>query len=570
MSFVLNAYISARDAASAPQNLQVKTSAFTTAPEYVDALLFGYSWSGAADRASTVSYTYDASFNGGSKISLAAQRAALEGMQHYSDVANIHFTPGTINSELQFSRADLPADSDGEVLGIAYTLTTGTNIAKVEVQLDNDYTNEQAVRGQLGYQVMMHELGHAIGLKHPFDSDSGNGTTLDSAFDSWDYTIMSYTAGTLVSDSNYATGLMALDIAAAQYLYGANMSYHTGNDLYLFDGSKKAFAIWDAGGTDSIVASVSNVDVLINLSENVATGTHADISHIGSSVFSPAIGVDIEYAKGANGNDTIYGGTIANTLLGHLGNDSIEGMGGNDTLYGGQGIVDLVDGSDTIFGGDGLDLIYGNAGNDSLYGGSDATDAAIENDTIYGGFGSDQLFGGAGDDQLYGGGAAGDPRDPGDTIYGGQGADTIIGNGGDDVIYGGDGTVDTTDGNDVIYGGFGNDTIYGNAGDDVIWSNQGNDYIVGGGGRDYYVFYNDSGIDSIFQYENPGNNLGDTIYVLEFVNGTSIATPQDMLSRITYVGTHAEIDLGKGNMVLVYGLGDSHLTVSDFFVYGLS
>ena len=50
---------------------------------------------------------------------------------------------------------------------------------------------------------------------------------------------------------------MVFDIAAIQYIYGANNNYKTGDDTYTFDPTKPFFkTIWDAGGKDTI--SVSN------------------------------------------------------------------------------------------------------------------------------------------------------------------------------------------------------------------------------------------------------------------------------------------------------------------------
>ena len=49
---------------------------------------------------------------------------------------------------------------------------------------------------------------------------------------------------------------MALDIAALQYLYGANQGFATGNDTYLLKNINEPgtfyTCIWDAGGVDTI------------------------------------------------------------------------------------------------------------------------------------------------------------------------------------------------------------------------------------------------------------------------------------------------------------------------------
>ncbi len=53
--------------------------------------------------------------------------------------------------------------------------------------------------------------------------------------------------------SYHPTTPMVLDIAAIQYLYGANTTYHAGDDIYTFDDTTTYHeTIWDAGGSDTI------------------------------------------------------------------------------------------------------------------------------------------------------------------------------------------------------------------------------------------------------------------------------------------------------------------------------
>ena len=130
--------------------------------------------------------------------------------------------------------------------------------------------------GGYGFGTMVHELGHGLGLAHPHDH--GGGSTIwpgvTGLFDSYGtnnlnqgiFTVMSYNPGWdqaqdpsdngLITDG-YVAGPMAFDIAAIQYLYGANMSYHTGADTYTLPDVNAPgtywTSIWDAGGIDQIV-----------------------------------------------------------------------------------------------------------------------------------------------------------------------------------------------------------------------------------------------------------------------------------------------------------------------------
>ncbi|MGV2390509.1 MAG UNVERIFIED_CONTAM: hypothetical protein LVR29_26595 [Microcystis novacekii LVE1205-3] len=81
---------------------------------------------------------------------------------------------------------------------------------------------------------------------------------------------------------------------------------------------------------------------------------------------------------GLNGNDSLTGGSLADTIYGGDDNDNFFGLGGDDVLNGGTG-------DDFFDGGSGNDYAFGNIGNDTLFGGSG-------NDFFDGGAGADGQF----------------------------------------------------------------------------------------------------------------------------------------------------------------------------------
>lgn len=416
--------------------------------------------------------------------------------------------------------------------------------------------------GSLGNMTVLHELGHALGLKHPFDAGLGQ-SKLPGVLDNPENTVMTY--------NNYldsAQTFMRYDIAALQQMYGANYSTNSGNTIYKWDGStgetfvngvgqgqpnngKIFLTIWDGGGTDTYDMRNFDGNSVIDLNPGesskfslaqLARG-NSDTAFAASNVYNAfqygsSTRSLIENAIGGSGNDRILGNQAANELDGGSGNDILYGGAGRDTLYGGAGhdrlygeagddVIAGGDGLDTIVGGDGSDLVYGEAGNDYILGeagvdhlgggaGDDVLSGGADGDYLYGEDGHDTLYGDAGNDILYGqagndvlGGGAGDDQLSGgdgvDVLWGEDGNDALGGDAGDDHVHGGAGQ-------DSLYGGSGNDSLYGEAGDDVIAGGDGFDTIVGGDGSD--LVYGEAGNDYILGeagVDHLGGGAGDDV-----------------------------------------------------------
>ena len=181
--------------------------------------------------------------------------------------------------------------------------------------------------------ILIHELGHALGLKQPFDDGGNDRPTFTElgigAYDDGHWTVMSYD-NTNPSSLSYghATTPMPLDILAIQHIYGPNLTYHTGNDIYrLADGQVRT--IWDAGGIDTIdgASLSSSIDLLLE------GGTVNYFGYAGA--IGIAFDVTIEKAIGSRYSDTLVGNEADNAIVGGAGNDSITGGDGNDILDGG-------------------------------------------------------------------------------------------------------------------------------------------------------------------------------------------------------------------------------------------
>ena len=449
-------------------------------------------------------------------------RIILETMGAFEDVANISFTETDNRNTANISWASLDdSDSDG-YLGWAYVPLSqnGNHAGITTINFGSYFSNTMEADGVLDlgsyyFLTFIHELGHSLGLGHPHGSNNYYGTFsgVDSSSDGGDnglnaspYTVMTYNdvdansyVPNSISYSGFSTNLGAFDIAAIQYLYGANESTNSGDDIYELTTSLNGYqCIWDVGGEDTIDATNASAATTIDLRNatlNNETGGGGFVSKIDSDYVgytiaygtsSNSISCIIENATGSNYDDVITGNSSANILKGERGADTLHGGKGADTLRGGLGL-------DTLYGNSGADIIYGGADADTISGGSAA-------DTLYGDNGDDTIYGGTGADKLYGG--KGDDSLNGDSAF-----DTLFGNSGDDTLRGGKGS-------DTLNGGTGSDTLFGNTGDDTIHGGGDADIISGGGGVD--TIYGDSGsdnikggggIDTIF-----GGTAADTLY----------------------------------------------------------
>lgn len=385
----------------------------------VEALLAGseYVWSAQVGSPITLTYSFmtaPPSYGSGRQLSTfqpfsenmqAATRLALAEFSEAAGLTFIEVADSGETAQIRFATSEQP----GPRIGYAYY--PGTGQADGDVWLDNtDALTLDPTPGTWGFKVLLHEIGHAVGLRHPGDYSStffcpnagGSGPFLPDNLDNTFFSVMSYRSGM----ADPADSLGPLDVDALRYLYGPGTG---GGDSGIFVGS---------GAPDLYVGTATR---------NYAEGGD------GSDVF--ALGAGSDMGLGGSGEDTLSGGSGSDVLYGNIGLDLLSGGAGNDILYGGQnagvpsggeaGVPAYRDGTETILGGDGNDLLYGNHGGDQLDGGDGA-------DTLYGGQEGDLLLGGAGGDVLFGNLGA-------DTLSGSDGADTLYGGAGDDVLSGGAG-----------------------------------------------------------------------------------------------------------------------------------
>ncbi len=392
---------------------------------FIDTLVSEYSWS-----TKTVSYTFgsiegsfgDQSLTNYKLFNSAQQEAAQEALAEYEKIINVNFsqkfTIDPDNADIVFRAADMGGTTAGWAFypsGSDSDVTIDNSYDGNESDWDSPYTGLD--KGEFGFHLFLHELGHSMGLNHPHDNAS-----ISEADDTQNASVMSYNSSSSTSTGgevaarfgpNAPQTLMIYDIAALQEIYGANHNYNAGDDTYQLTGEIYVGTFWDGNGEDEISSSSYTGNVTLDLREGLDF-----VTHVGESATWNAIGSSIENATSGLGNDLIHGNTLDNILTANSGNDEIHGYEGNDRVFGNRG-------NDTIFGNEGDDSISAGKDRDTVDGGdgNDWLNGNNDNDIVEGQNGDDVIRGGKNDD----------------TLYGGNGNDTLHGDKGNDSLYGGNG-----------------------------------------------------------------------------------------------------------------------------------
>ncbi len=294
-------------------------------------------------------------------MSNTQQSAVRRAFDYLSSIINVTFTESNSAGQADINFGTNNQSTKGSS-GYA-NVPNGSGDHPVYLFLDNSPGNANTTmnQGSYGWETLIHEIGHTLGLKHPGNYNASGGTMpgpyLPKALDSRLYTLMSYnnpTGSLEVSSVSLPSGAtrysastvnpstyMMFDMAALQFMYGVGNGQGASDyqvtsftadwsgmqTLWMpEDGVIDASAVSNANIIDLRAGAFSSINVIPkSITDSFPASLKTAATYMGLNNVGLAYGSQVGTAKGGAAGDVFYTSTAVDV--------SIDGGAGSDTVY---------------------------------------------------------------------------------------------------------------------------------------------------------------------------------------------------------------------------------------------
>ena len=290
---------------------------------YKDTLTFSF-------KTSMLSYESYYDFSGTTAVSTAMKNAVNNILGYIESILDIDFVYTSGLGDIVFSSKYM----DRTTLGYSYMPGGTIKNSSGDIYINAYFTAADFQVGGMGWSTILHEMGHALGLDHPFGDGYYSGVDIYDTVMSYNSYIGTDDYGHYYNSSTFTTYQPA-DIYALQTVYGANTT--TSDDTYILEDllyasklygyigtiDENLYTIYDYGGTDTLslesFVTTTNQKIDINqLQESIIT--NGQVYHY----LTIAKDTIIENVIGSASNDDIILNVASNQVDGGAGIDSVH------------------------------------------------------------------------------------------------------------------------------------------------------------------------------------------------------------------------------------------------------